>query len=221
VIILIVAALAAVIIVTGQNRLQGNAGGSTTLPAVEVRSYQGQDLSSINDFHENAINGPQYINITGYHLTVTGLTNTTLVYTYADILGRYPHYSKVVTLHCVEGWDATILWEGVQVRDLIRDAGVQPGANTIVFTAVDGYTTSFPLDYIMDRDIIMAYRMNNVTVPAERGYPFVLVAEDKWGYKWIKWIVKIELTDNPDYRGYWEQRGYSNSGDLNESFSSG
>lgn len=120
VIILIVVALAAVIIITGQNSLQGNGGGPTTLPAVEVRSYQGQDLSSINDFHENSINGPQYINITDYRLTVTGLTNTTIVYTYADILGKYPHYSKVVTLHCVEGWDATILWEGVQVRDLIR-----------------------------------------------------------------------------------------------------
>ncbi len=219
VIILIVAALAAVIIITGQNSLQGNAGGPTTLPAVEVRSYQGKDLSSINDFHENSINGPQHINITDYRLTVTGLTNTTLVYTYADILGKYPHYTKVVTLHCVEGWDATILWEGVQVRDLIRDAGVRPGANTIVFTAHDGYTTSFALDYIMNRDIIMAYRMNNVTLPAERGYPFELVAEDKWGYKWIKWIEKVELTDNPDYRGYWEQRGYSNSGDLNKSFS--
>jgi len=219
VIILIVAALAAVIIITGQNSLREDIGGAATLPAVEVRSYQGQDLSSINDFHENSIKGPQYINITDYHLTVTGLTNTTLVYTYAGILGKYPHYTKVVTLHCVEGWDATILWEGVQVRDLIRDAGVRPGANTIVFTAYDGYTTSFPLDYIMNRDIIMAYRMNNVTLPAERGYPFELVAEDKWGYKWIKWIEKIELTDNPDYRGYWEQRGYSNSGDLNESFS--
>ena len=55
-------------------------------------------------------------------------------------------------------------------------------------------------------------------LPAERGYPFELVAEDKWGYKWIKWIEKIELTDNPNYRGYWEQRGYSNSGNLNGSY---
>jgi DMSO/TMAO reductase YedYZ molybdopterin-dependent catalytic subunit len=46
------------------------------------------------------------------------------------------------------------------------------------------------------------------------------VAEDKWGYKWIKWIVKIELTDDPTYRGYWEQRGYSNTGDLDKSYSS-
>jgi len=193
-------------------------GGSTALPAVEVRSYQGKDLSSVNDFRENSIKGPQYINESTYRLTVTGLTTTTDIYTYQEVLGQYPHYTKVVTLHCVEGWDATILWEGVQVRDVIRHAGPDPRANTVVFTAHDGYTTSFPLNYLMNRDIIMAYRMNNFTLPAERGYPFQLVAEDKWGYKWVKWIEKIELTDDPNYQGYWEQRGYSNTGDLDKSY---
>jgi len=118
----------------------------------------------------------------------------------------------------VEGWDVTILWEGVRVRDLLNDAGIDPRANTIVFTATDGYTTSFPLTYFTQQDILMAYRINNVTLPAERGYPFQLVAENKWGYKWIKWIDQIQLTDDPTYQGYWEQRGYSESGDLNQSF---
>lgn len=195
-------------------------GGSTSLPAVEVRSYEGKDLSSINNaFRENSIRGPQHINETDYRLMITGLTNKTDIYTYPEVLGKYPHYTKVVTLHCVEGWDATILWEGILVRDLIRDAGPDPRANTVIFTAHDGYTTSFPLEYLMNRDIIMAYSMNNVTLPAERGYPFQLVAEDKWGYKWVKWIEKIELTSDPSYRGYWEQRGYSNIGDLDKSYS--
>ena len=70
----------------------------------------------------------------------------------------------------------------------------------------------------MNRDIIMAYKMNNVTLPAERGFPFQPVAEEKWGYKWIKWIEKIQLTDDPKYRGFWEQRGYSNTGDLRNNF---
>ncbi len=193
-------------------------GGPHALPAVEVRAYQGNDLSSINDFHENSIKGPQYINTSDYRLTVTGLTSKTDVYTYQDILTRYPHYSRVVTLFCVEGWDATILWEGVLVRDLIREAGIDPRANTVIFTAHDGYTTSFPLDYLMNHDIIMAYKMNDVTLPADRGYPFQLVAQDKWGYKWIKWIEKIQLTSDPDYRGYWEQRGYSNTADLEKNY---
>ncbi len=192
--------------------------GTNALPAVEVRAYQGNDLSSMNDFRENSIRGPQYVNTSDYRLTVTGLTNKTDVYTYQDVLTRYPHYTKVVTLFCVEGWDATILWEGVLVSDLIREAGIDPRANTVIFTAHDGYTTSFPLDYLMNHEILMAYKMNNVTLPAERGYPFQLVAQDKWGYKWIKWIEKIQLTDDPNYRGYWEQRGYSNTADLEKNF---
>jgi DMSO/TMAO reductase YedYZ molybdopterin-dependent catalytic subunit len=219
--IIIVAGIVILLIGIPPARSSPPSGGPASLPAVEVRSYQGKDLSSASDFRENSIKGPQHVNISDYRLTVTGLTNSTDVYTYEEVLGQYPHYTKVVTLFCVEGWDATILWEGVQVRNLISHAGPEPRATTVVFTAHDGYTTSFPLDYLMNRDIIMAYQMNNVTLPAERGYPFQLVAEDKWGYKWVKWIEKIELTDDPNYRGYWEQRGYSNTGDLDKSFYSG
>jgi DMSO/TMAO reductase YedYZ molybdopterin-dependent catalytic subunit len=196
----------------------GSSSGTTTgLAAVEVRSYQGQDLSSISDVSENAIAGTQYINESDYQLMVTGLTLKTENLTYREILDNHQHYSKVVTLDCVEGWSAKILWEGVLVRDLINEAGVDPRANTVIFHATDGYTTSFPLSYVMDNDIIIAYKMNNVTLPAANGFPLRLVAEDKWGYKWIKWIDEIELSDNPNYQGYWEQRGYSESGNLSES----
>jgi DMSO/TMAO reductase YedYZ molybdopterin-dependent catalytic subunit len=218
-VVIAVVAILIVIVFVNPALLQGQVSHETKqLAAIEVRSYQGKDLSSINDFHENSIAGPQHINESDYRLTVTGLTTTKKVSTYRDVLDNHQHYSKVVTLHCVEGWDVTILWEGVLVRDLIQEAGIDPRANTVIFHAHDGYTTSFPLSYVMDNDIIMAYAMNNVTLPAERGYPFELVAEDKWGYKWIKWIEEIELSDNPNYKGYWEQRGYSNSGNLNGSY---
>ncbi|MGB8220464.1 MAG: molybdopterin-dependent oxidoreductase [Methanoregula sp.] len=198
-------------------RSGASSGTTTGLAAVEVRSYQGQDLSSISDVSENAIAGTQYINESDYQLMVTGLTLKTENLTYREILDNHQHYSKVVTLDCVEGWSAKILWEGVLVRDLINEAGVDPRANTVIFHATDGYTTSFPLSYVMDNDIIIAYKMNNVTLPAANGFPLRLVAEDKWGYKWIKWIDEIELSDNPNYQGYWEQRGYSESGNLSES----
>lgn len=61
---------------------------------------------------------------------------------------------------------------------------------------------------------MIAYKMNNVTIPPERGFPFQLVAESKYGYKWIKWITKIELSDDPTYERYWENYGYSNTADL-------
>jgi DMSO/TMAO reductase YedYZ molybdopterin-dependent catalytic subunit len=185
---------------------------------VEIREYEGIDLSSINAFRENSIRGPQHIDTEGYRLTVTGLVNNELEYTYDDIISNYPVFEKVVTLHCVEGWSVTILWEGILVKDLIEEAGVEPNATTVIFYAYDGYSTSVPLDYIVDNNILMAYKMNNVTLPPERGFPFQLVAESKWGYKWIKWITEIELSDNEDYRGFWESRSYSNDGNLDKGF---
>ena len=181
---------------------------------LEIREYEGQDLSSINSFRENSIKGPQYINNQTYKLTVRGLVNNELEYTYEDVVDKYPIFIKVVTLNCIEGWRVTILWEGIPLKDLLADAQVDPAATTVIFYAYDGYSTALPLDYIIDNNIMMAHKMNNVTLPPERGYPFQLVAESKWGYKWIRWITSIELSDNEDYLGFWERRGYSNDADL-------
>jgi len=192
--------------------------GAEELASQEIREYQGENLSSVNDFRENSILGPQYVEIEDYRLQITGLVENLGTYTYDEVIDDYQSYKKVVTLNCVEGWYATILWEGPLVRDLLVEAMPLEGANTVIFHAYDGYTTSFPIEYIMDNDIIMAYKMNDITIPPGRGFPFQLVAESKWGYKWIKWITQIELSDNEDYQGYWEKRGYSDSGDLDKSF---
>ena len=199
-------------------RLLMNDYTNETLDSVEIRDYQGQKLSSINDFRENSIKGPQYIDEENYRLVVTGLVNRNMSYTYKVVIAENDIYQKAVTLYCVEGWEVTILWEGVLVRDLVYKAGVDPKANTVIFYAHDGYSTSLPLDYIVENNIMIAYRMNGVILPPERGFPLQLVAESKWGYKWIKWITRIELSDNASYRGFWESRGYSNDGGLDESF---
>lgn len=188
------------------------------LAPVEIREYEGVNLSSINAFRENSIKGPQEIDVESYILRITGLVTNSTSYTYDEVLNGHQHYKKVVTLDCVEGWSVTILWEGVLVRDLLAEAEPLANAEVVIFHAYDGYTTSLPIDYIMDNDILMAYKMNGVILPAERGFPFQLVAESKWGYKWVKWITEIELSDDANYRGYWESRGYSNSADLDKSF---
>ncbi|MBN1762173.1 MAG: molybdopterin-dependent oxidoreductase [Methanomicrobia archaeon] len=185
---------------------------------VEITAYEGEDLSSIDDFRENSIKGPQHVDKESYALRITGLVENPQTYSYDEVVGAFDPRKKVVRLDCVEGWGVTILWEGVLVGDLLQEANPDSNATVVIFHAYDGYTTSFPLEYIQDNDIIMAYKMNNVTLPPERGFPFELVAESKWGYKWIKWITEIELSDDVTYRGYWESRGYSNTGNVTESF---
>ena len=194
------------------------AGETKELQTVEIREYEGEQLSSVSDFRENSIKGPQYVDIEGYKLKITGLVDEPTDYTYDQVIKQHQLYKKVVRLNCVEGWSVNILWEGMLVRDLIEEAKVLPEARVVIFHAYDGYTTSFPIEYLLDNDIIMAYKMNEIIIPPERGFPFQLVAESKWGYKWIKWVTEIELSDDVNYRGFWESRGYSNEADLDKGF---
>jgi len=121
---------------------------------------------------------------------------------YYTIINNFSNYKKIVTLHCVEGWSTKILWEGILIEELLETTKLSSNASVIIFHAYDGYTTSLPIDYILNNQIILAFKMNNVTLPPERGFPFQLVAESKWGYKWIKWITEIEISDNLNYKGY-------------------
>lgn len=180
----------------------------------EIRNYQGENLSSISNVIENNIAGTQYINVSTYKLTITGLVNKTIQYSYDDVLNIFQKYQKVVTIHCIEGWTATILWEGFLVTDLLQQAGIKSSAAAAIFYAADNYSTALPLSYLTSKNIMIAYKMNNLTIPPERGFPFQLVAESQYGYKWIKWLTKIELTDNVSYLGYWESRGFANNATI-------
>lgn len=183
------------------------------LAKVEIKEFENKALSSILEFRENSIKGPQKIDITTYKLKIDGLVNKPNELTYDEVLTNQK-YIKPIRLNCVEGWYVDILWEGILLKDLLDQAEVRNSANTVIFYAEDGYSTSLPLETILEKDMMLAYKMNGVTLPPERGYPFQLVAEDKLGYKWIKWITRIELSDDEDYLGYWEVRGYDNEADI-------
>jgi DMSO/TMAO reductase YedYZ molybdopterin-dependent catalytic subunit len=180
--------------------------------SVEIKEYRGEKLDPIKNFEENSIQGPQHVDIGKYSLKIGGLVDKPVNYSYEQVLSHKAE-SKVTIIHCVEGWDVKILWEGVPIAELLGQAGPKPAANTVIFRSADGYSTSLPLDYITKKNILLAYKMNGLSLPEERGFPFQVVAEDKWGYKWAKWVTAVELTNDPSYKGYWESRGYNNDGD--------
>jgi DMSO/TMAO reductase YedYZ molybdopterin-dependent catalytic subunit len=188
------------------------------LGSVEVSEYKGERLDPISDFRENSIKGPQYVDRSTYRLKVDGAVTHPASYTYTQVLTEESTHTKVVQLNCVEGWSVRILWEGVLLSDLMDQASPKPGATTLIFHAADGYTTSMPVAYARERKILLAYKMNGVEIPPERGFPFMVVAEDRWGYKWCKWVTRIELSTDESYRGFWESRGYSREGDLRKPY---
>ena len=93
---------------------------------------------------------------------------------------------------------------------LLADAGVRPEAAVVIFHTADqadGYT-SLDLRFLTNQDVMLAMKLNDVTLPAHKGFPIQLVATAKFGYKWAKWITRIQVSDDTDFRGYWEARGY-------------
>jgi DMSO/TMAO reductase YedYZ molybdopterin-dependent catalytic subunit len=178
----------------------------------EVSEYHGKNLDPASSIPEVSISGPVTVDIAAYRLVVDGLVARPLSLRYAEVLAL-PQAEKAITLHCVEGWTATALWSGPLLEAIIAAAGPSPEANTVIFTSADGYSTSLPLADIQGRHLILASRINGIELPAARGYPFMVAAEAKWGYKWAKWVTGIRLSDDPSYKGTWEETGYNINGD--------
>ncbi|KAF5071169.1 Sulfoxide reductase catalytic subunit YedY [anaerobic digester metagenome] len=180
----------------------------------EIREYQGVQLDPAIGPRDNSIAGIQQVDLNSYQLQLTGLVENPQSLSYQQVLEK-EGAQRLITLYCVEGWEATVLWEGVRITDLLADAGVKDEATTVIFHGVDGYTTAMPLSTIKEKDMLLAYAANGVTLPASMGFPFIVVAEDKLGYKWARWVTKIELSSDENYKGYWEKRGYDNDATVN------
>jgi Sulfite oxidase and related enzymes len=183
-----------------------------TVPGeVEATEFQGVKLTPIKDQLNNALKGTQIINKDTYTLTIDGLVDHPLTLSYAD-LQAYPQISQLMDLNCVEGWNFNAKWTGPALSAIFQDAGVKPDAVIAIFHTTDvpdGYT-SLDISYINDNNIILGMKDNDITLPPNRGFPFQLVAKSKFGYKWAKWVTRIELSSNTNFRGYWERSGYPN-----------
>ena len=145
--------------------------GNETSNEVEATVYNGIELTPIDKQGNNAIKGTQYVDRNTYRLQIDGLVENPTELTYDQIL-EYPSTSKVVDMNCVEGWGFTAKWTGVLVETLFNDVVVKENATTVIFYCADGYSTSHDLNYLLDNDIMLAYRINDVTLPQDRGFPF-------------------------------------------------
>lgn len=179
----------------------------------EIREYQGARLDPAVGPRDNSISGVQTVDLASYRLTIDGLVDQPVELLYDDVLAKTA-VERRITLYCVEGWEATVLWRGVRLSELIALAGARQDANTVIFHCVDEYTTSLPLQTIVEKDLILAWDANGLPLPPEMGFPFIVVAEDKLGYKWARWVVRIELSADASYKGFWESRGFDNEADL-------
>jgi DMSO/TMAO reductase YedYZ molybdopterin-dependent catalytic subunit len=155
-----------------------------------------------------------------WKLRVYGMVDRELEFTFADLLER-DMIERYITLSCVSnqiGGDlvGNAKWQGVRLKDLLDEAGVQPGATQVVSRSIDGWNCGSPTSAIMDgRDAMLAIAMNGEPLPAEHGYPVRMVVPGLYGYvSATKWVTEIELTRWEDFDGYWIKRNWSKEGPI-------
>ncbi|WXG46325.1 MAG: molybdopterin-dependent oxidoreductase [Candidatus Atabeyarchaeum deiterrae] len=176
---------------------------------VLVIGYAPAAITPNSNFFTLSINGTPNINVSSWTLVVDGRVNYPLTFDYANFTVQ-PNATEIAKLHCVSGPSGTASWTGIPLNNILAMAGVQSGAMDVVFYGADGYTSSLTWPTENASDVLLAFMMNGETLPPDQGFPMRVVAPNDQGYKWVKWVYRIEVVDY-DYKGYWETRGWSDN----------
>ena len=168
------------------------------------------------DFYriDTALSFPN-VNLDTWKLRIHGMVDNEVVLTYQDILDM-PQIERTITICCVSNeiggpYIGNAVWQGVLLRDLLEQAGVQTGAEQVFSRSLDGWTCGFPVDVAIDgRDAMLAIGMNGEPLPLEHGFPARLIVPGIYGYvSATKWLKEIEINKWSDAVGYWVPLGWS------------
>ncbi len=150
-----------------------------------------------------------------WQLRVHGMVRREIVISFAELIRR-PLIEDYITLCCVSNpvggpYIGNARWLGASLRSLLLEAGIQPGADELLCTSSDGFTSGTPVQTAMDgRDALLAVAMNGTALPVEHGFPVRLVIPGLYGYvSACKWITDIEVTTYAANAAYWAQRGWA------------
>ncbi len=150
-----------------------------------------------------------------WSLRIHGMVQREVTVTFADLLRR-PLIEAWVTLTCVSNpvggpYVGNARWLGASLASLIRQARPRAGANQLLCTSVDGFTSGTPLPVVLDgRDALLAVAMNGEALPIVHGFPARMVVPGLYGYvSATKWVTDIEVTTFAAARAFWAQRGWS------------
>ena len=150
---------------------------------------------------------------------VFGLVEAERRWSYDEFMAL-PRTKVTADVHCVTTWSLLgSEWEGVSIRDLLRDVQVKPAAKFVMQHCDGGYTTNLPLDVFLDDDVLLCYRRNGEDLTPDHGWPLRLVVPKRYFWKSAKWVRGLEFMAD-DQLGFWENYGYNNHADpwLEERF---
>ncbi|WP_132997905.1 protein-methionine-sulfoxide reductase catalytic subunit MsrP [Sulfitobacter pontiacus] len=195
--------------------LAGIAGRTSAAPeGLEPNSYE--DITSYNNYYEfgtgkdDPARYADRLTIEPWTVQIDGLVDKPGAYGFDDIMQQMTIEERIYRFRCVEAWSMVVPWNGFELADLLNIAGVQSGAKYVSFeTALRPdempgvaynvldwpYVEGLRLDEAMHPLTIMATGIYGKDIPKQNGAPLRLVVPWKYGYKSIKSVVRITLTD--------------------------
>jgi DMSO/TMAO reductase YedYZ molybdopterin-dependent catalytic subunit len=168
---------------------------------------------------DTAILVPQ-VDPSNWQLRIHGMVAREITITFDELLHR-PLIEDYLTLCCVSNpvdgpYIGNAKWLGASLAALLREARPQRGADQLLATSVDGFTSGTPLSVVLDgRDALVAVAMNGTALPTEHGFPARLVVPGLYGYvSACKWVVDLEVTTFAAAQAYWVPLGWSAMGPI-------
>ena len=199
----------------------GLAGGlpsalSAAQRAEELVPNEWEDITSYNNYYEFGTGKSDPAKYAGalttapWSVEINGLVDRPAVYHLEDILQKMAIEERIYRFRCVEAWSMVVPWNGFELADLLNMAGVQSQAKYVAFQTLYRpeemrgqnypvldwpYVEGLRLDEAMHPLTLMANGIYGKQIPNQNGAPLRLVVPWKYGFKSIKSIVKITLTD--------------------------
>lgn len=170
-----------------------------------IRLEDGSQIHPItrtSDFFIISTYHGQPIDLTKWRLTINGAVNKPLTLSYETLTTCYSRQVEIITMECVinptgGSLVGTAIWTGVPLQELFKEAEVHQTAIELFCTSMDGLNRGFPLTYFTSPRTLLAYEMNDTTLPTNYGYPLRLIVPEYFGFVWRKWLTQLTLTPQP------------------------
>jgi methionine sulfoxide reductase catalytic subunit len=178
------------------------------------------EITNYNNYYEFSTNKEAVANLvknfnpSPWTLEVSGMVGKPRTFGMEDLLSLFPQEERIYRLRCVEAWSMVIPWNGFPLASLLKQVEPTSDAKYVRFETLyrpeemqgQGspfypwpYQEGLRLDEAMNDLTLLATGLYGEMMPSQNGAPIRLVVPWKYGFKSIKSIVKIELTDKmPD-----------------------
>lgn len=155
---------------------------------------------------------PYELTLENWTLKIYGAVEAPYTLDYPALIAL-PSKEEKVDIHCVTSWSKLdMVWKGVPFRTLVERARPTPEAKFVIMECEKRFTTSLPLEALLDDDVLLAYGYDGRPLPPEHGGPARMFVPKRYFYKSAKWVRALRFVAE-DEPGFWEVRGYSNIAD--------